>query len=174
MSHKANVAVWEYAHPDLTPHALLVLVALADYANPDSALCWPSLARIAARVHLSRSTVIRCLSELEAVGQIARVRRGGGRGTPTVYRFALVDNVGTNGVTLTPFPVHKRFQNGPETVSKSPINGFTGGTQNRINPKGTENPKRHARHIGPTDMPDPDPDLAAKVAEVRARLRGPS
>jgi hypothetical protein len=67
MSVKALSWVWEHS-----PHDggnLLVLLALADFADADG-LCWPSHAKLAAKSRLSERQVERALKELVASGDL--------------------------------------------------------------------------------------------------------
>jgi hypothetical protein len=168
MSHNANAAVWAFADPDLTPMQLLVLVALADYANPDTALLWPSLDNVATRCHVSRSTVKRAITELVAGQQLERVQRGGRGGHETsLFRFCLVDNLGLRGVTVNPQGGHSRTAGG----SLTPLRGFTGEPQKRINPN-EPRAGAHARRNAPSPADDPAPDpaeLTKRMNEVRAK-----
>jgi hypothetical protein len=164
VSHNANVAVWKYSDPALTPIQLLVLVALADYANPDSALLWPSFDNVATRCHVSRSTVKRAVAELVAMGQLERVRQGGGQGRhdTTVFRFCLVDNLGGKGVTLNPLALKGgqiRALRGSETTVK----GVTGEPQTRKNPN---EPRARVREE-PPPMPD-KAELANRIVDAKS------
>lgn len=89
MSVHASAWAWQ-APADLTPHELLVLVSLADYAN-DRGQAWPSMATLARRCHLHRSTIFRILHRLEHHHRlIVAVRSGGGRhGRSNVYQLQM-------------------------------------------------------------------------------------
>lgn len=74
-------AVW-----DKTPYeggALLVLLALADWAN-DQGKCWPSVASIARKARLNERQVYNVLRTMRADGVIS-CEAGGGRGKASVY-----------------------------------------------------------------------------------------
>lgn len=62
--------------------ARLVMIALADRAD-DTGLCWPSVMDIARRSRLSRGQVFRHLKSLEEMGELKRVKAGGGGSTNT-------------------------------------------------------------------------------------------
>ncbi len=67
MSIKVMSAVWEGAAAD--GGTLLVLLALADYAN-DQGVCWPSRASLAHKARLSERQVRRALAALRAAGAV--------------------------------------------------------------------------------------------------------
>lgn len=64
--------------------ARFVLVVLAQRANAEG-VCWPALADIATRVALSEKQTRRCVRDLEALGELRIIKRGGGR-TPNHYQ----------------------------------------------------------------------------------------
>ena len=71
--------------------AKLVACVLANYANKDTGQGYPSIATLADRASLGRSTVCEALKELETAGIVERTKRGakgqaGGR-TSTLYRL---------------------------------------------------------------------------------------
>lgn len=70
MSVHVASAVW--ANSEQKGSALLVLLALADYAN-DEGVCWPSVASLQKRSRLSRRSVQLQLRRLEAAGEIEPV-----------------------------------------------------------------------------------------------------
>lgn len=83
MSIRWTAAAWRA--PDVGPGELLVLLALADFAD-DTGLCWPSVSRIGEMTRQSARTVQRHLSELEARGLIERTERCE-HGMSTKYRL---------------------------------------------------------------------------------------
>jgi hypothetical protein len=86
-----HASAWAWQAPgDLTPHELLLLVALADYAN-ERGQAWPSMATLARRCHLHRATIFRLLTRLEEHHKlIVAVRSGGGRhGRSNVYQLQM-------------------------------------------------------------------------------------
>ena len=60
-------AAWEATVP--TPTHLLVLVALADYANSEG-VCWPKVSTLAAKVPVNKRQVQRILKALRDCGEI--------------------------------------------------------------------------------------------------------
>ncbi len=75
---------WQY---DGTPSAKLVLLAIAEHADP-TGLAYPGYTRLANLTGLHRSTVVRCVSELEDRGvvKVERTTRDG----KTRNRYTLV------------------------------------------------------------------------------------
>lgn len=78
----------------ITPDVRLVLVALADYANPEGRGAWPSTSTLAERLGISTRAIKRSLSQLRDRGFIAPgdqelVSHIRGDRRPTVYDVAL-------------------------------------------------------------------------------------
>ena len=67
MSIKIMSEVWDTADVDGAP--LLVLLALADYAN-ENGICWPAVATLARKTRVSERHVRRILGALERSGNI--------------------------------------------------------------------------------------------------------
>lgn len=74
----------------LSPIQILVLVALADYAN-DAQTCWPTLATLAKKTRLSRRAVINAIAHLVKVNLVTRVCRGPQQSP--LYILAVQDDV---------------------------------------------------------------------------------
>lgn len=92
----------------LTPPRKLVLLSLADNAD-DSGICWPSIAYLSRRTHLSPRTVQRILRELEKLHLLTKKVRTGdfGRQTSNQYRLCLPcdsQRIKGEGVNLSPSP----------------------------------------------------------------------
>lgn len=85
MSHKATHWAWEQ---DLQPMEKLVLVALADNADPGG-ICWPGQQYVAEKTGLRRETVNRIIKRLIDKGLIVREFRSDdcGRQISNRYRF---------------------------------------------------------------------------------------
>lgn len=113
MSIRIMTAVWDSQRYDAG--TLLVLLAMADYANDDDRTCHPSIGRLADKSRLSRRQVLRILDRLKSDGVITPVGEHPVRnGSPIViYRIETaalkgdIDN--TKGDTMSPLP--------PETVA---------------------------------------------------------
>jgi hypothetical protein len=76
-------AVWEHAPYDAG--ALLVLLALSDYAN-DEGQCWPNVSSIAGKTRLGVRQVHNILRQLKSDGAIS-IKPGGGRGVSNRYQI---------------------------------------------------------------------------------------
>lgn len=77
MSVKKMGEVWDFAH-DLRGSELLVMLAMADWANDDG-YCWPKLDAIAAKVRVDRDTAKKIVKRLESAGYLL-VEHATGRG----------------------------------------------------------------------------------------------
>lgn len=79
-----HATAWAWARPEaLTPNELIVLIALADFADEDG-YAWPSMATLARRCRIHRATVFRILDRLEnSHGLLIPVRKRGGRDLST-------------------------------------------------------------------------------------------
>jgi len=75
MSIKAMSMVWERSKQ--SGSALLMLLAIADYAKDDGTDAWPSLATLARKTRMSRRNAIEIVKKLEEAGEL-QVRRGAG------------------------------------------------------------------------------------------------
>jgi len=73
------------------------MLSLADHANLESGVAFPSIERIAERSKLSCRQVQRALRLLEASGELRRERNAGPNGV-NLYRLTLGDNM--SGVTI--------------------------------------------------------------------------
>ena len=101
--------VWDDARTQAHSE-LLVLLALADWANDDG-YCWPTISALAAKARLSERAVQQILGRLTATGRIRRMS-GGGRGRANRYQVVSVKNPESEMVNA----IH-RIQN---TESKTP------------------------------------------------------
>jgi hypothetical protein len=81
MSIKVMTRVWE--HSQHGGGTLLVLLALADYAN-DNGICWPDVATLATKARLTDRQVSNVLNDLIRDGDLAMVA-GRGRGKHSTY-----------------------------------------------------------------------------------------
>jgi hypothetical protein len=83
MSIRIMAKVWDGER--FSGSALLVLLAMADYAN-DAGICWPSVGSLARKARISERTVQRVVDHLVAEGAVEIVRQGGGSGNSNRYR----------------------------------------------------------------------------------------
>lgn len=87
MSIEAMARVWK--HSSAEGSALLVLLALADYAD-DHDRAWPSQATLAAKARMSDRNVRRVLDRLVEMGELVIENAGGsGRGHSATYRITV-------------------------------------------------------------------------------------
>jgi hypothetical protein len=73
-----TATIWAWSQRDLSAPQKLVLLRLADHANADTQLCWPSQLKLSEFTALSERTVRGALKVLETKGLITRKRRGRG------------------------------------------------------------------------------------------------
>jgi hypothetical protein len=99
MSIELTSAVWK--HSRQKSGALLVLLALADYAN-SKGIAWPAVSTLARKVRMSKRNVQRWVRALQQAGEL-EVRRNQGRRGSNVYRICVPtvepdkrDTYGTN------------------------------------------------------------------------------
>jgi len=76
VSVHATSAVWKWSQA--SGNALLVLLAIADWAEDDGSNAYPHIRTLAAKCRLSERTVERTITKLEALGELRVLRRGGG------------------------------------------------------------------------------------------------
>jgi hypothetical protein len=79
MATKITTEVWEHS-PAKGP-ALLLLLALADFADSDHAQCWPAVQRLSCMIRMSERNTQYLLRKLAADGHIAIQLRGSPRKT---------------------------------------------------------------------------------------------
>jgi hypothetical protein len=117
VSVEAISAVFERSKAKARGHELLMLIALADCANPkDGNIAYPSLTKLAEKVRLQKSRVCKILNALEAAGELIREKSSGGRNKRSRYILTCLNSVTGNSVTgETVFP--KQCHRCNETVS---------------------------------------------------------
>jgi Helix-turn-helix domain len=129
MSH-----VWE--HSAQKSGALIVLLAMADFAHDDGAGIFASIQTLARKSRLRERQVQNVIRELRAAGEIELVDLGGGRHQTNTYRINL------KGAKIAPFDAPKGCNVVRETVQSSTEKGATGCTPKR--PEPLENRYRRA------------------------------
>ena len=108
MSIRVMTSVWD----DLRTQAhseLLVLLALADWANDDG-YCWPTISALATKARLSERAVQQILGRLTTTGRIRRIQ-GGGRGRANRYQVVTT----RNGASETVNAIHRKENTESET-----------------------------------------------------------
>lgn len=175
MSIYAIAAVWRHSQSE--GYARLVLLALANWANTDTAEAWPSVATLASMANVGRRTVQRSLGELEELGELSRVIGGGVSygGAPTNhYRLNLPD--------ATHSPVDKspnrapagRTNRAPGMTHSAPETGVKGRHSDAQPNKEPLEPRAlrgfvvvdnsRKREVNPGLIADDDPDLTPSTA----------
>ena len=89
MSVKIMARVW--AHSQQKGGELLVMLALADFAN-DTGECWPSIPVLAQKARLSDRQTMRVLNTLQSSGELRRSRSNGGRNRRSHYFITVTEN----------------------------------------------------------------------------------
>lgn len=110
MSIRVMSRVWDNSRQE--GGRLLVLLALADWANEDGE-CWPKLPQLATKARMSVRTAQRALLDLEEEGEIERTGAGG-RGQPSTYRV-----LSGKGDNLSPISEPERVTSQTEKGDKS-------------------------------------------------------
>ena len=77
-----DVMSWVWKHADVSGATLLILLALADYANHNG-ICWPGVAALAEKSRVSERYVRDLLGDLERDGFIVREFNTGPHGVNT-------------------------------------------------------------------------------------------
>jgi hypothetical protein len=95
MSIKVMARVWENSQQ--SGGALLVMLALADFANDDGE-CWPKISVLAEKSRLGEREVQYLLPKLEAMGELRIIRSNGGRNRRHRYFVTVGENGATNSV----------------------------------------------------------------------------
>ena len=90
MSIKAITKVWETSKQKGS--ALLLLLAIADYAKDDGSNAWPSLKTLAKKTRMSRRNAIKVIKKLEESREL-RVRREQGPNGTNFYDLIFLDVV---------------------------------------------------------------------------------
>jgi hypothetical protein len=107
---------------------LLVLVSLAQRADPKTSECWPGIARISVDARIGRRAVFRALKRLEDAGHITRIS---GRGNHHSNRYR-IHPVVVNGDTSLP----ESKVNDDTPFDDSKVNGGSPLRCTGVHPKG--------------------------------------
>lgn len=130
MSRKA--ADWAWKTPAKGVQ-LLVLLALADYANDKTLECRPSLPSIAEKTGLGTSTVRRELRSLEAAGLIKTEVSSGGRHARSHYHFVITETQPQRAGKKASKQPKKRPETQPDRApSPTTAGGFTEGNPTTV------------------------------------------
>ena len=96
--HIRTQGAWENA--DLKPMEKLVYLCLAEHANADTGICWPSVKRLADMTGLNDRTVRRVLSSLTNKGAITKQLTPG----HTTHYTLVLSTLGQTSVDLSATP----------------------------------------------------------------------
>lgn len=123
MSVAAMTAVWKHSRAT-TPSELLVLLALADWADDDG-YCFPSHRAIAQKTRTSRATVKRVMRLACDRGELARVKAAG-HTVPTPREF--VGGTGFHPTNLYQLAINPKSEQGSERagLNSNPAQSDTG------------------------------------------------
>lgn len=148
MSIRATTVVW--AESRQKGSALLVLLALADYAHDDGRYAFPSVATLAHKARMSERQTKRLLAQLRASGELAPM--GEHESGAVVYQILLP---GMGGDKMTP-PRRRR-------VSPASLGSVTGDTPgvNGVSPDPSVNQHEPSGE-----------GIKARLAAIRRRFRG--
>jgi hypothetical protein len=90
MGFKNTKKVWDYSRAS---HAdMLVLLALADWADDVSCDCYPAIPTLACKARLTERQTRRSLNTLEHLGEIRIERSNGGRNRSSRYWLTITEN----------------------------------------------------------------------------------
>lgn len=113
---------WVLGHSQSEGSDRLVLLAIANHADADGGLAFPSVAMIGEEARVDRATVFRALARLEQLGELEIVR-GRGRGMRNTYCLKRLQDATLDRVA----PRNKR-------VASDAQKGRSSATQNRQEP----------------------------------------
>jgi hypothetical protein len=160
MSIKVMAAIWDSA--DASGSELLVLLALADFANDDGGSIYPSIATVAKKARLSADQARRIIHKLIKQGKVELVQAGGWdsqRNRPNQYRINL------ERACILPGGVLPAREGGTRTMQVPYSHGEGGGT--RTDASTVLAPTR----ADPSSDPSSDPPMKKKDDEEKARAR---
>jgi len=118
-----KVMTWVWDHSPYKDDALLIHLALADWAN-DEGMCWPTQSRIAAKARCSVEHVRRVTKRMQADGYLEIVSTSKGPGSSHKYLLRNPTNGGvspespTSKGSNTPHPPPNNRQEPPLESSK--------------------------------------------------------
>ena len=139
MAIQEMVSVWK--HSRSSGGTLLLLLAIADNANEDSGLAWPSIETLARKTRMSERQVQRCIQTAEGLEELEVVRRPN---KTTLYRILLGHPKTKPGGDI----LSSREQGTTSDVARGDIRRRTGTsdvTQNLLRTVRTPNKRSSAR-----------------------------
>jgi hypothetical protein len=154
-----NVLSWVLEHSESEGSDRLVLITLADRADPETWSAFPGVADVAARARVSERTVQRCLRSLEALGELrVEVQRGGTAKMVDAKRPNRYTITPRQSVTPPPVDLSPGVTQGPDRVTPMTGAGDTAVTQTVIEPSGN----RHS--LAPASPAPVENDLSDAVS----------
>lgn len=133
---------WAFQESEAIGSERLVMLSLADSANEEDGLAWPSIALLQRKTNLSESTVRRALQslcdlgELRNLGRVKHSRMGAMRADrcPNVYEMTGY----LRGINLTPRRPPRGVKTDPTGCQNSPSRGVTRDTRTIKEPEGNQ------------------------------------
>lgn len=128
-----------FGESKLSPAQKLVLIALADHANDEDHLCWPSLQHLQKKTGLGKNTIWQSIDALVKNGHVTRVEKGSNGPIPTATTYRI--NLGQSPTYLGQNKRQPRSRNGA-ALGQSPTSnhnnnhkGTTPGFPKGFNPE---------------------------------------
>lgn len=164
MAIQVMTEVWEYSQASGT--RLLILLALADRARKEDAVCWPGVAAIAHQARVTDRDVRHHLVALEASGELRILRRGGqGPKDTSIYQVTVGRYKGATVYTLRQ---PERVQPG-SVKSVQPVTSLEGGPKGEMEPvKGETSTSKRVQPVSAEPITDPSVDPKEPLGAVPA------
>ena len=178
--------LWDSTDDRIRASTIAVAAVLTDHADMATCVAWPSLETIAKCSHLSVRTVQRILGDLEEMGWINYLRRGGGmrsrrsihdqpRGFPNTYQLVLPDRVdiGNRGPDIEGPNMDiddKKVANRDRRVDGSDSNVDTHVQQTIKEERGTQKEK-HLKQEASSNVPEDGVLSSKRDGNVPPRVR---
>lgn len=146
-----RVQNWVWEHSETTGNDRLVLLAIADEADDDGTNAYPSIERLASKVRVNRATILRSITRLEDLGELAVTRpEKYGRGRFNVYAVRMGRPPETSQTATIPFE-HGEPREATKNGSERSQKGAETSRQVRPDPK-THRPQELQEPLGPVDV----------------------
>jgi len=179
-------SLWDSVDDRIRASTIAVAAVLTDHADMATCVAWPSLETIAKCSHLSVRTVQRILGDLEEMGWINYLRRGGGmrgrrsihdqpRGFSNTYQLILPDKVdiGNRGLDIEGPNMDiddKKVANRDRRVDISDSNVDTHVQQTIKEERGTQKEK-HLKQEASSNVPEDGVLSSKRDGNVPPRVR---
>jgi hypothetical protein len=161
MSFQSLADVFDYVqnHPEVPPIQVLVLLAIANYANQHGANAYPTLDTLHKTTHLARRIIRYAVRGLEKENLIETELVRGRTGRQT-YRLLVAHTPLKKGATDAPIPPLKGASDDTEKGQQMPLELL-------LNQQGEKKERARVHDEGDTEPWDPD-DLAIKARKFIA------